>query len=158
MSARSELVATAVEMGQRYYEGIEQGPSLYDHYAADLPGGLPDPKLHRTGGPSHTEDSRGPSDMDPSESGPSDTEGSDPDVGNGRGSLTRSRGVRVTMSRQPTAGRVSEPEVASPPPVRHRRVRFNLAAQTQTQTQKQPRPAGHSWGGVGQRPQVRKHF
>src|SRR5579862_1581883 len=150
MPARSQLVATDVEMGQRYYEDIDQGPSLDDQYAADLHGGLPDPKVHRTGGPSNTEDSSGRTDMDAEYSGPSDMEGSDPDVGNGRGSPTRSRRIRVTVSRQPTAGRDSGPEVRIPPPVRRRRVRFNFDTQ--------PAPQGHSWGGVGDRPQVRNHF
>ena len=45
MPARSQLVATDVEMGQRYYEGIDEGPSMDDQYAADLNGGLPDPEV-----------------------------------------------------------------------------------------------------------------
>jgi hypothetical protein len=59
MFARPELVPTAAERAQRYYEGIDLGGSLYDADAADIPGHLPDPERHRTAGPSDTDRSEG---------------------------------------------------------------------------------------------------
>ena len=54
MFVRCELVPTAAERVQRYYEDIDLGGSLYDADAADIPSHLPDPERHRTTGPSDT--------------------------------------------------------------------------------------------------------
>ncbi|KAK3212360.1 hypothetical protein Dsin_017066 [Dipteronia sinensis] len=56
MFTRTTLVPTAAERVARYYEGINQGGSLY--MATDGHDGLvPDPLHHTTAGPSHTEGS-----------------------------------------------------------------------------------------------------
>ncbi|KAK3185099.1 hypothetical protein Dsin_032385 [Dipteronia sinensis] len=78
MFARTALVPTAAERVARYYEGINEGGSLY--MAADgHDGSVPDPLHHTTVGPSHTEgsDQEFPSGS-PLRHKP-DTEGSDPE-------------------------------------------------------------------------------
>jgi hypothetical protein len=106
MAAWSELVATAEEKAQRYYEGIDLGDeSLYDADAPDIPDELTDPEQPTTAGPRDTEglfsrprdmegmffgpDAReglfsGRDDMDASYSERTDTEGSGVEGGSRR--------------------------------------------------------------------------
>ena len=75
MFARTELVPTAAERAQRYYEGIDLGGSLYDSDASNIAGHRPDPSDDegRYSGPSEDEVRySGPSDEEGRTSGPSD--------------------------------------------------------------------------------------
>ena len=128
MAAWSELVATAEEKAQRYYEGIDLGGSLYDSNALDIPDELPDLEQHRTAGPKDTEglffgprDMEGlfsrPDDMDASYSIRTDTEGLGVEGGSGR------RRVRFSLPRDPRAGGHLDPEGGSWSPRRRSPVR-----------------------------------
>ncbi|KAI9191237.1 hypothetical protein LWI28_005560 [Acer negundo] len=92
MFARVKLVPTPVELAERYYEGIEEGGSLYD---ADA-----DVEHRTTVEPNDTEGpySR-PSDTEYPHSGPSDTDGSDVE-GRSR-SPVRHRRVRFVFPTEP---------------------------------------------------------
>jgi hypothetical protein len=133
MFARTELVPTAAERAQRYYEGIDLGGSLYDSDASDIAGHRPDPSDDegRYSGPSEDEVRySGPSEDEVRYSGPSDEEGrtsgpSDMDVSDQQGRSGR-------------------------PLKRRRRVRFTLP--------RQPRPEADPVGGVGGHHQVRKNI
>ena len=75
MFARAELVPTAAERAQRYYEGIDLGGSLYDSDASDIASHRPDPSDEegRYSGPSDEEGRYfGPSEEEGRTSGPSD--------------------------------------------------------------------------------------
>ncbi|KAK3211408.1 hypothetical protein Dsin_016114 [Dipteronia sinensis] len=92
--ARTALVPTAAKRVAQYYEGINEGGSLY--MAADgHDGSVPDPLHHTTAGPSHTEGS----DQEFGGGSPlrhrPDTEGSDPEFV--AGSPLRRRQVRFVM-------------------------------------------------------------
>ena len=103
MFARTELVPTAAERAQRYYEGIDLGGSLYDSDASDIAGHRPDPSDDegRYSGPSEDEVRySGPSDEEGRTSGPSDMDVSDQQGRSGR-PLKRRRRVRFTLPRQP---------------------------------------------------------
>ena len=81
MCAWSELVPTAEEKAQRYYEGIDLGGSLYDADAPDIPDELPDQEQHRAAGPRDTEGLfSGPRDIEGLFSGPVDMEVCSPDA------------------------------------------------------------------------------
>ena len=74
MCAWSELVPTAEEKAQRYYEGIDLGGSLYDADAPDIPD--TDQEQHTAAGPRDTAGLfSGPRDMEGLFSGPVDMEG-----------------------------------------------------------------------------------
>ena len=81
---------TPAELAERYFEGIEEGGSLYDT----------DAEHRTTAEPSDTEGpySR-PSDTEYPQSGPSDTDGSD--VEGHRGSPVRHRRVRFVLPTEP---------------------------------------------------------
>ena len=103
MFARTELVPTAAERAQRYYEGIDLGGSLYDSDASNIAGHRPDPSDDegRYSGPSEDEVRySGPSDEEGRTSGPSDMDVSDQQGRSGR-PLKRRRRVRFTLPRQP---------------------------------------------------------
>ena len=140
MFARPALVPTAEERAQRYYEGIDLGGNLYDAdaavNAADIHGHLPDPERDSTARPSTN--SEGPffgrNDMEGSYSERTDTEGSEPEGGDGGGGGSGSgrRRVRFTLPRQPGPGGDSDPEGCSGSPRRRRPIRLTLP--------RQPRP------------------
>ena len=128
MCAWPELVPTAEEKAQRYYEGIDLGGSLYYSNAPDIPAELPDPEQHRTAGPSDTEglffrpDDReglfsGRDDMDVSSSGRTDDESYGLEGSSGR------RRVRFNFPRDPRAEGHSDPEGGSLSPRRRSPVR-----------------------------------
>ena len=103
MFARTELVPTAAERAQRYYEGIDLGGSLYDSDASNIAGHRPDPSDDegRYSGPSEDEVRySGPSDEEGRTSGPSDMDVSDQQGRSGR-PLKRRRRVRFTLPTQP---------------------------------------------------------
>ena len=103
MFARTELVPTAAERAQRYYEGIDLGGSLYDSDASNIAGHRPDPSDDegRYSGPSEDEVRySGPSDEEGRTSGPSDMDVLDQQGRSGR-PLKRRRRVRFTLPRQP---------------------------------------------------------
>ena len=103
MFARTELVPTAAERAQRYYEGIDLGGSLYDSDASNIAGHRPDPSDDegRYSGPSEEEGRY----FRPSEEKGQNFEPSDMDVSDQQGRsgrpLKRRRRVRFTLPRQP---------------------------------------------------------
>ena len=129
MCAWSELVPTAEEKAQRYYEGIDLGDeSLYDADAPDIPDELTDPEQPTTAGPRDTEGQfsgprdveglffgpyareglfSGRDDMDASSSGHTDDEGYGLEGGSGR------RRVRFSLPRDPRPRGHSNPEDGS---------------------------------------------
>ena len=139
MAAWSELVATAEEKAQRYYEGIDLGDeSLYDADAPDIPDELTDPEQPTTAGPRDTEGQfSGPRDVEGLFSGPDAREGlfsgrDDMDVSSsgrtdddsyGLGGGSGRRRVRFSFPRDPRAEGHSDPEGGSLSPRRRSPVR-----------------------------------
>ena len=141
MCAWSELVPTAEEKAQRYYEGIDLGGSLYDSDAPDIPDELLDPEQHTTAGPRDTEglffgprDTEGlfsgPRDMEGLFSGPVDMEG----LFSGRDDMDASPSGRTDMDASPSR-RTDMEGSGLDGGSGHRRVRFSFP--------RDPR-AGHS--------------
>src|SRR5579862_6357811 len=122
MCAWSELVPTAEEKAQRYYEGIDLGGSLYDADAADIPDELPDQEQHRAAGPRDTEGLFfGPRDMEGLFSGPVDMEG----LFSGRDDMDASPSGRTDIDASPS-GRTDMEGSGLEGGSGHRRVRFSF--------------------------------